>query len=113
MIQAERELVEDAIAHSKKTLWVKFRYAYHKDSARHMVYCAVNMQIFNDDRVDPISFQQWLEKLYSHETSQLDCSCEEIANNLYLQIWQRYPHRNVWIEISKDNETGYTLEYLV
>jgi hypothetical protein len=38
-------------------------------------------------------------------------SCEMIADDLYLQIAERYPDRNVVIEVSEDGENGCSIKY--
>jgi len=38
-------------------------------------------------------------------------SCEMIADDLYLQIADRYPSRSVWIEVSEDDENGCFIKY--
>jgi len=34
-----------------------------------------------------------------------------IADDIYIQIAQRYPGRAVWIEVSEDNENGCLIKY--
>jgi hypothetical protein len=34
-----------------------------------------------------------------------------IADDLYLQIADRYPSRSVWIEVSEDDENGCFIKY--
>jgi hypothetical protein len=48
----------------------------------------------------------------SAPTLQLDYkSCEMIADDLYIQIADRYPGRAVWIEVSEDGENGCVIHY--
>jgi len=50
--------------------------------------------------------------LYSDSTLNLDYkSCEMIADDLYVQISNRYPERNVIISVSEDGENGCTITY--
>ena len=34
-----------------------------------------------------------------------------IADDLYIQIAQRYPERAVWIEVAEDGENGCLIKY--
>ena len=55
-----------------------------------------------------------LEALYSGNNSILELdwkSCEMIADDLYVQIADRYPGRAVTIEVSEDGENGCTIDY--
>lgn len=74
---------------------------------RHMFHFKVWIQVFHEDReIEFIQFKRWLESLYEG-TLQLDYkSCEMIAQDLYLQIVQKYGGREVWIEVSEDGENG-------
>jgi len=38
-------------------------------------------------------------------------SCEMISDDLYTQIAQKYPNRDVHIEVSEDGENGSYAEY--
>jgi hypothetical protein len=50
--------------------------------------------------------------LYSKDILQLDFkSVEMLADDLYVQIAERYPERAVWIEISEDGENGCLVKY--
>lgn len=82
---------------------------------RHIFHFRVWIDVFTNDRdIEFIQFKRWLEQLYSGPSSvlQLDFkSCEMIAEDLYLQIANRYPHRNVWIEVSEDGENGCLIRF--
>ena len=59
-----------------------------------------------------IQFKCWLESLYSKDILQLDFkSVEMIADDLYIQIADRYPGRAVVIEVSEDGENGCSISY--
>jgi len=75
---------------------------------RHMFHFKVTIEVFHDDRdIEFIQFKRWLTKLYDQGTLELDYkSCEMISDDLYLKIQERYPGRNVEIEISEDGENG-------
>jgi len=80
---------------------------------RHIFHFRVWIDVFHNDRdIEFIQFKRWLEGLYSKDILELDFkSCEMIADDLYLQIAQRYPERAVWIEIAEDGENGCTIKY--
>ena len=74
---------------------------------RHIFHFKVWIEVFHEDReIEFIQFKRWLESLYNG-TLELDYkSCEMIAQDLYLQINQKHPGRDVWIEVSEDGENG-------
>jgi tRNA isopentenyl-2-thiomethyl-A-37 hydroxylase MiaE len=66
--------------------------------------------------VEFIQFKRWLEALYHSDQAVLSLdykSCEMIADDLYLQIADRYPGRAVWIEVAEDGENGCLIKYEV
>jgi hypothetical protein len=68
----------------------------------------------NDRDIEFIQFKRWLESLYSGNGSVLALdwkSCEMIADDLYIQIADRYPGRAVVIEVSEDGENGCCISY--
>jgi len=87
---------------------------------RHTFHFRVWIDVFHNDRdIEFIQFKRWLENLYSgtnndSKTSVLELdykSCEMIADDLYLQIADRYPGRSVWIEVAEDGENGCLIKY--
>lgn len=86
---------------------------------RHIFHFRVSIDVFHNDRdIEFIQFKRWLENLYSGNGSatgsilELDWkSCEMIADDLYIQIADRYPDRNVVIEVSEDGENGCSISY--
>lgn len=80
---------------------------------RHIFHFKVYIEVFHDDRdVEFIQFKRWLNNLYGQGELQLDYkSCEMIANDLYLKINSKYPRREVWIEVSEDNENGTFVKF--
>jgi hypothetical protein len=80
---------------------------------RHIFYFRVWIDVFHNDRdIEFIQFKRWLENLYKDDVLKLDYkSCEMIADDIYIQIAQRYPDRAVWIEVSEDNENGCLIKY--
>lgn len=80
---------------------------------RHIFHFRVAIDVFHDDRdIEFIQFKRWLEKLYSEKTLELDYkSCEMISDDLYAKISEKYPSREVQIDVSEDGENGAHIEY--
>ena len=80
---------------------------------RHIFHFKVWISVTHDDRdIEFIQFKRWLENLYKEDTLALDYkSCEMISNDLYEVIKQKYPSREVWIEVSEDGENGSFIKY--
>ena len=80
---------------------------------RHIFHFKVWIEVFHDDRdIEFIQFKRWLQRLYDKSVLELDHkSCEMISNDLFLQIAQRYPGRNIWIDVSEDGENGSFIKY--
>jgi hypothetical protein len=82
---------------------------------RHIFHFRVWLGVTHNDRdVEFIQFKRWLERLYSSEQGVLSLdykSCEMMSDDLYAQISQKYPDREVWIEVSEDGENGSFIKY--
>jgi hypothetical protein len=80
---------------------------------RHIFHFNVSIEVFHNDRdIEFIQFKRWLENLYSQGTLELDYkSCEMLSDDLYNQIGQRYPDRDITITVSEDGENGATIYY--
>lgn len=80
---------------------------------RHTFHFKVSIEVFHDDRdIEFIQFKRWLENLYKGAILALDFkSCEMIAEDLYAQINSKYPDRDVWIDVSEDNENGCNIQF--
>jgi len=80
---------------------------------RHIFHFKVWIGVTHDDRdIEFIQFKRWLENLYSSGTLQLDYkSCEMMSQDLYDSISNKYPDREIWIEISEDGENGSFIKY--
>ena len=82
---------------------------------RHIFHFRVWLSVTHNDRdVEFIQFKRWLEKLYSSIEGVLSLdykSCEMMSDDLYAQVSQRYPDREVWIEVSEDGENGSFIKY--
>ena len=136
MIQQERNTVERVIAAADRKIWVTFkkegihRYpaaatdpllctageydvSFLANPHRHIFWFKVWIDVFHSNRdLEFIQFKRWLESLYSKDILQLDFkSVEMIADDIYIQIAERYPNRNVVIEVSEDGENGCSISY--
>lgn len=115
----------------KKYIWVTFqKEGIHKYPAaltdprlkdveflgyphRHMFHFRVEIEVFHDDRdIEFILFKRELESLYDQNVIHLDYkSCEMISDDLYNYISNKYPNREMWIEVSEDGENGSRCYY--
>ena len=136
MIQEERETLGRVIATADRKIWVTFkkegshRYpaaatdpllctageydvSFLANPHRHIFWFKVWIDVFHSNRdLEFIQFKRWLESLYSKDILQLDFkSVEMIADDIYIQIAERYPNRNVVIEVSEDGENGCSISY--
>jgi len=80
---------------------------------RHIFHFRVWISVTHNDRdIEFIQFKRWLENLYKDGTMTLNYkSCEMMSDDLYDIITQRYPGREVWIEVSEDGENGSFIKY--
>jgi hypothetical protein len=133
MILEERATVDRIMERAARQIWITFqREGIHKYPAaledpgladvsflgyphRHIFHFRVSIDVFHNDReIEFIQFKRWLEGLYSGGNAVLELdyrSCEMIADDLYVQIANRYPGRNVTISVSEDNENGCQITY--
>jgi hypothetical protein len=136
MIQEQRETVERIREAAERKIWVTFRKeGIHRYPAaavredlnttdeydvtflsyphRHIFHFRVWIDVLHNDRdIEFIQFKRWLENLYASSILKLEWkSCEMIADDLYIQIADRYPGRAVWIEVAEDGENGCLIKY--
>ena len=130
MNQEQRETVERIKEAADRKIWVTWqREGIHKYPAaltdplladvqflgyphRHMFHFRVWIDVFHNDRdLEFIQFKRWLENLYKGTLELNFKSCEMIADDLYIQIANRYPDRAVWIEVAEDGENGAIIQY--
>jgi hypothetical protein len=82
---------------------------------RHIFHFRVWLSVTHNDRdVEFIQFKRWLERLYSSNEGVLSLdykSCEMMSDELHTHISQKYPSREIWIEISEDGENGSFIKY--
>jgi hypothetical protein len=134
----QRETVNKIMQHAQRQIWVSFQregvhcypaaatdpqlatgdsydVSFLASPHRHIFHFRIGIDVYHNDRdIEFIQFKRWLESLYSSNQAvlQLDYkSCEMIADDLYVQIANRYPDRNVIISVSEDNENGCTITY--
>jgi hypothetical protein len=132
---AIKDATEKQLNNSSKMIWVTFRKeGIHKYPAalddpklatgdeydvsflqyphRHIFKFRVWIEVFHDDRdIEFIQFKRWMNKLYEGELNVDFKSCEMISDDLYVTIQDRYPGREVWIEVSEDGENGAITQY--
>jgi hypothetical protein len=133
MNQEQRDTVNRVIEQAQRQIWVTWqREGIHKYPAaftdpnladvqflgyphRHIFNFRVWIDVFHNDRdLEFIQFKRWCESLYYDDNSVLSLdhkSCEMIADDLYIQIAQRYPGRVVHIEVAEDGENGALIKY--
>jgi hypothetical protein len=138
MNQEQRSQVERVMGAAGRRIWVTFRregihcypaaatdpklntageydVSFLASPHRHIFHFRVSIDVFHNDRdIEFIQFKRWLESLYSGNNSVLELdfkSCEMIADDLYVQIADRYPNRAVTIEVSEDGENGCSINY--
>ena len=82
---------------------------------RHIFHFRVWISVTHNDRdIEFIQFKRWLERLYSSNEGVLSLdykSCEMMSDELHDMISQKYPDREVWIEVSVDGENGSFIKY--
>lgn len=80
---------------------------------RHIFHFRVWIGVTHNDRdIEFIQFKRWLENLYKDSTLTLDHkSCEMMSDELHDMISQKYPNREIWIEVSEDGENGSFIKY--
>jgi hypothetical protein len=131
MNQVERDRVDRVMEHAQRQIWITWQRAgFHRYPAasedpllsdvsylglrhRHLFKFKVEIEIFHNDR--ELEFHQVLnycESLYKDNHLEIDYkSVEMLADDLYLQLADRYPGRYMAIEVSEDGECGCRIEY--
>ena len=117
---------EEVLRRVKKNVWVTFqkegihKYPDAPDEVdflryphRHIFKFKVQIEVYTDDRdIEFFIFKRWLESLYADDILQLDYkSCEMMADDLAKQIKDKYPGRQLSIDVSEDGENGCHVEY--
>ena len=126
---------KNAMQNAKRMIWVTFtKEGIHKYPAalddpslaagdeydvsflgyphRHIFHFKVGITVTHNDRdIEFIQFKRWLVKLYEGELNVDYKSCEMMSDDLYEKINDKYPGREVHIDISEDGENGAHIEY--
>ena len=135
MIQSEREQIERIRDAAQRNIWVTFQkegihcypaaatdpllatgdeydVSFLASPHRHIFHFRVAIAVYHNDRdIEFIQFKRWLENLYQGQLLLDHKSCEMIADELYTKIAERYPNRDVSIEVSEDGENGCLIHY--
>jgi len=136
MNKEQRDQVERIRNNAKKMIWVTFQkegihcypaaledpklatgdeydVSFLGHPHRHIFHFKIWIDVFHDDRdIEFIQFKRWCENLYGNDILKLDFkSCEMISDDLYTVIADKYPQRDVWIEVSEDGENGSFIKY--
>ena len=138
MILEEREKIDRIVKAAKKKVWVTFQkegihcfpaaatdpklntgdeydVSFLASPHRHIFHFRVWISVTHNDRdIEFIQFKRWLERLYSSNEGVLSLdykSCEMMSDELHDMISQKYPDREVWIEVSEDGENGSFIKY--
>jgi hypothetical protein len=62
--------------------------------------------------IEFIQLRRWIETLYTGGALEIDYrSCEHLANELYVKLAERYPNREIRIDISEEGINGAYIEY--
>ena len=87
--------------------------AFLANKHRHIFHFRVWISVIHNDRdIEFIQFKRWLENLYKDNILDLNFqSCEMMSDELYSEISEKYPNREVWIEVSEDGENGSFIKY--
>ena len=126
---------KDAMQNAKRMIWVTFtKEGTHKYPAalddpslatgdeydvsflgyphRHIFHFKVGITVTHNDRdIEFIQFKRWLVKLYEGELNVDYKSCEMMSDDLYEKIIDKYPGREVHIDVPEDGENGAHIEY--
>jgi hypothetical protein len=80
---------------------------------RHMFHFYVKIDVKHSNRdIEFIQFKRWLESLYDGGVIELNNkSCEMIAEDVIMEIKDKYDLRYIEVDVSEDKENGATLVY--
>ena len=79
----------------------------------HYFFFKVTIEVFENNReIEFIQFNRWLQRLYHQDILSLNHkSCEMMAEDLINIINQKYPGREIIVEVYEDNINGAKLIY--
>jgi len=79
---------------------------------RHIFHFRVEIEVFHNDRdIEFILFKRWLESLFQDKINANHKSCEMLSDDLASLIQDKYPTRELKIEVSEDGENGSSIMY--
>jgi len=129
--QAQFDIIQHRRNGASKMIWVTFqREGIHKFPAaatdpnlatgdeydvsflahphRHTFHFKIGITVHHDDReIEFIQFKRWCENIFDNGILQLNYkSCEMLSDDLFVTIAEKYPNREIWIDVSEDNENG-------
>ena len=82
-----------------------------KEEHRHIFKLKVSIEVFHNDRdVEFILFKRFVESLTKENKFDFK-SCEMISDDLQKLISEKYPRRDIKIEVSEDGENGSYKSY--
>lgn len=78
---------------------------------RHIFHVKVAIEVFHNERdIEFILFKRFIESLI--KTNDFNSkSCEMISDELYKDVAEAYPNRNIEITVSEDGENGSEIYY--
>ena len=78
----------------------------------HYFYFYVSIEVFHNDRcIEFQQFKRYCESLYKEQLTLDYKSCEMIAEELIYVISQKYPARDIDVEVYEDNINGCKLSW--
>lgn len=91
----------------------KYDVSHLANSHMHYFYIKAWVEVTHSNRqIEFIQFRRWLDDLYGSGTLSLNSkSCEMIAEDLFIQISQKYPNVEIRIDVSEDNINGALVEF--
>jgi len=119
-------------SNAKRMIWVTFQRAgfhfypqanmdekladvkYLGNKHRHLFKFRVEIEVFHNDR--DLEFHQVLnycESLFDNSIDINSKSVEMLADDLYDQLAEKYPDRDMVISVSEDNENGTVISYYI
>ena len=86
---------------------------YLKYEHRHLFKVRAYIQIEESRDIEFMDFKNYIENVLGLCKQELPIykSCENISDFIYEQIKNKYPNRDIKIEVSEDGENGSYIEY--
>lgn len=81
----------------------------------HYFYFYVSVEVFHNDRdLEFQQFRRWCESQFKEQVINIDYkSCEMLAEELIELINDKYPGRDIKVEVYEDNINGSILEFSI